>query len=165
MMPGRGTPRGSWKVRAEESRFAGVADAKEIVRRLTEAIWNEGDLSVVDELLDPEYVGYDPAVGTLTGREAFRRFVGTYRAAFPDLALTIQDLLGEGDAVALRWTLLGTHEGELMGIPPTGKQIVATGITIARLKEGRVAVMHTSRDTLGLLRQLGVVDAPTTVGA
>ena len=150
---------------AEEYIRGEMTDARQIVRRLTEAAWNESDLGVIDELLDPEYVGSDPAVGTLRGPEAFKGFVQAYRAAFPDLTLAIQEIVTEGDAVAVRWTMRGTHEGELSGIPPTGKQTVVTGITIGHVKNGRVVSAYTSRDTLGLLQQLGVVQAPTIVPA
>jgi steroid delta-isomerase-like uncharacterized protein len=130
---------------------------KEIVRRLTVEVW-DGDFGVIDELAAPDYVGHDPSQPEDTrGPEGIKEFVGTYLAGFPDGKITIDEQLAEGDLVASRWTGRGTHKGELMGIPPTGKQVTVSGLTISRVKNGKVVEEWQNWDTLGMLQQLGVV--------
>jgi steroid delta-isomerase-like uncharacterized protein len=99
----------------------------------------------------------------MRGPEGVRQFVTTYLTAFPDGKITIDDQLAEGDLVTSRWTGRGIHQGDLMGIPPTGKQVTVTGITISRVKDGKVVEEWTNWDTLGLLQQVGVV--PEMAGA
>ena len=140
------------------------ADAnKEIVRRLGVEPW-EGNIGVIDELVTPDYVGHDPSQPEdMRGPEGVKQFVTTYLTAFPDGRITIDEQLAEGDHVASHWTGRGTQQGDLMGIPPTGKQVTVTGITISRVKDGKVVEEWTNWDTLGLLQQLGVV--PEMAGA
>ena len=83
-----------------------------------------------------------------------------YRSAFPDLRLTIDDLIAEGDKVVARWTAQGTNTGELMDMPPTGKESKVTGISILRISRGKVVEQRANWDTMGMLQQLGVVPAP-----
>ncbi len=129
-------------------------DNKSIVRRLLEEPWT--NLDAVDELVDESYVGYDPSnPEPLRGPEGFRGFVSTYIAAFPDARITVDEQFAEGDRVATRWTGRGTHEGELLGIAPTRKQATVWGITMSRLRGGKVVEEWTNWDTLGLLQQLG----------
>jgi steroid delta-isomerase-like uncharacterized protein len=134
------------------------ADTKAIARRLLEEAFNSGNLDVVDELISPEFVNHDaarpePAVGI----EAAKASIRGYRDAFPDLRLTIEQQLAEGEYVTTRWTGRGTHQGDLMGMSATGKQATVTGITIDRIVDGRFVESWTNWDTLGLLQQLGVV--------
>jgi steroid delta-isomerase-like uncharacterized protein len=135
---------------------------KEIVRRLGVEPW-QGNIDVIDELVAPDYIGHDPAQPEQHGPEGIKEFVTTYLAAFPDGKITIDEQLAEGDLVATRWTGRGTHQGELMGIPPTRKQVTVSGITISRVKNGKVAEEWSNWDTLGLLQQLGAV--PEMAGA
>ena len=83
-----------------------------------------------------------------------------YRSAFPDMQLTIEDQIAEGDKVVTRWTARGTHQGELMGIPPTGKQATVTGITVGRVANGKFVESWSNFDALGMMQQLGVVPVP-----
>jgi predicted ester cyclase len=133
------------------------AESKEIVRRLGEEPW-QGNLDVIDELADAGYVGHDPAT-PVEGREGLKQFIKDFKSAYPDGSVTIDQQLAEGDLVTSRWTGRGTHRGELMGIAPTGKQVTVTGITISRLKGGKVVEEWTNWDTLGMLQQLGAVPA------
>ena len=96
------------------------------------------------------------------GPEGVKQFYNDFLAAYPDGSLTIETQFAEGDYVATRWTGRGTQKGELMGIPATGKQVTVSGITISRLWDGKVAEEWTTWDTLGMMRQLGAVPAPTT---
>jgi steroid delta-isomerase-like uncharacterized protein len=130
---------------------------KAIVRRAFEEPW-KGNLDVVDELIATNYVGHDPAnPEPLRGPEGVKEFVSVYRAAFPDARITVEQQLAEGDLVATRWSGRGTHEGELMGISPTGKQTTVTGLTISRLEGGKIVEEFQNWDTFGMMQQLGVV--------
>ncbi len=131
---------------------------KAIVRRLFEELWNQGNLSVADQLFTPNYTDHDsssPDFGH--GPESERKRVTLYRNAFPDLHLTIEDLIAEGDTVMARWSCHGTHKGDLNGIAPTGKQFTISGVTVARLLNGKLAEAYVNWDALGLMQQLGVV--------
>ena len=128
-------------------------------RRFVEEGWNQGNTAVFDELFAADYLGHDPS-GPLHGPEGFKQFYATYRTAFPDTHLTIEDQIAEGDTVASRWTATGTHQGPLMGIPPSGKRVRVTGMTISRYASGKIAQEWFSYDTLGMLQQLGAIPTP-----
>lgn len=132
-----------------------------IARRYMEELWNQGKLDVAGELVTGNYAVYDPGTpGRQGGVEGEQQAVSLYRSAFPDLHFTVEDIVVEGDRVALRWSSSGTHLGELMGIPPTGRQAGPTGMSIFRVVDGRIAENWHNWDTLGLLQQLGVIPTP-----
>jgi len=133
---------------------------KSIVRRWVEEGWNKGNLAVVDQLYVPDYVQHEPAPETVNSSEALKGQVNMYRTAFPDLQLTIEDLIGEGDKVVWRVHSKGTHEGPFMGIPATGKTADVTGIVIFRLENSRIVEGWINIDALGLLQQLGAIPMP-----
>ena len=138
-----------------------MADAKEIVRRLTEEAWK--DASVIDELAAENYVGYDPTEPEpVRGPAGLRAQLQTYINAFEGAHVTVDEQFAEGDSVATRWTGRGTHTGEIQGVAPTGKEITVTGITISRVENGKVVEERQVWDALGMLVQLGAVPAPTT---
>ena len=131
---------------------------KKAARRLFEELWNDRKLNLADELIAPDYRNHDPNTPDFgAGPDAYKKLVGMYTKAFPDLRLTIDDMIAEGDKVVVRWTSYGTHKGELRGIPPTGKETSVTGTTICRFSGGRIAEQWLVWDTLGLMRQLGVI--------
>ncbi len=137
-----------------------ATEYQSLVHRVIEEFWNQGQLALADELFAAEYVRYDPAAPNIgTGPDAAREVAAAYHAAFPDLRLSIGDLLADGDKVVLRWTARGAHRGELRGIAPTGKEITTTGITIWRIADGRIAEEWVNWDTFGLLQQLGAIPA------
>ena len=132
-----------------------AARNKAVVRRLIEDIVNRGNTDLLIGLVAADHVGHDP-LGDHYGPEGTRIVVAEYRTAFPDLAVTIEDLVAAGDTVAWRFTLRGTHAGPFMGIPPTGRVVAAAGIAIDRLvDDGRIVESWCSLDALGLLRQMG----------
>jgi steroid delta-isomerase-like uncharacterized protein len=134
---------------------------KASARRGFEEIWNQGNLAVVDELTSPDYAGHFFLPGMASGVEGFKQFVMLYRSAFPDVHFTVDDIVAEGDRVATRWTATGTHTGQLMNIPPTGKKVTVTGMTLTRYNaEGKGVEGWANFDQLGMLQQLGVVPAP-----
>ena len=136
------------------------AEHEAAVRRFFEELWNEGRLEVADELIAPDAVNHDPAMPEeARGPEGARQQVSMYRAAFPDTRMTILDLFSSGDRVVTRWRAEGTHEGELMGLAPTGAKVTVEGIAIDRFEGGKVVESWNHWDNLGLLQQLGAIPA------
>lgn len=138
---------------------------KAVVRQFTDEVWNTGNLAIIDELFATTWVGHDLPPGLAPGREGLKQMVGAFRAAFSDIRATVDDQIADGDKVTWRWTFQGTHSGAFMGIPPTGKTITLTGISIDRLAGGTFVERWDSADTLGLLQQLGVMPVPGQAGA
>ena len=137
---------------------------KAIVRRVNDEVWSEGHLDVIDELIADDFVA--TIVGApeeIRGPQGFREFVVMYRKAFPDLRLTVDEQFAEGETVVTRWTATGTNEGELMGMPATGKQATTAGININRVSGGKLVEGWGLFDQLGLLQQIGAVPVPTRV--
>ena len=129
-----------------------------LVRRFIDEIFNAGQFDGVAEILTADYVHHDPTTQEFgSGIEGFKRLIGYYRDAFPDLTITLDDQFGGGDRVVDRWTGQGTHQGELMGIPGTGRPVSAMGISIHRIVDGRIAETWNVYDAAGMLRQLGVI--------
>ncbi len=131
---------------------------KFVIRRSFEELWNKGNLSLADELFTPNYEHHDtssPDFGR--GPESEKKRAALYRTAFPDLQLTIEDIIAEGQTVMARWSCRGTHKGDLSGIAPTGKQVTISGVSIARFTNGKMVEGWVNWDALGLMRQLGVV--------
>ncbi len=130
-------------------------------RRIPEEIFNKGNLALADELFAADYIEHVPLPpGWPSGVEGFKQFVTMLRAAFPDFHYTVEDGIAEGDKVVGRITAHGTHKGEFMGIPPTGKQATWTEIHIGRYAGGKLVEHWFNGDQLGMLQQLGVVPAP-----
>lgn len=133
---------------------------KQASRKILEQVFGAGKYEVADELLQANAIGHDPALPEpAKGPEGLKEAARGYRDAFPDLRMTVEQAIAEGDLVTIRWTARGTHKGELFGIPPTGKQATVTGITIDRYAGGKIAESWTNWDTLGLLQQIGAVPA------
>ena len=131
---------------------------KAIVRRLFEELWNKGNLSLADELFAPNYEHHDASTLDFgRGPDSEKKRATLYRTAFPDIHLTMEEVIAEGEIVMTRWSCRGTHKGDLSGIAPTGKQINISGVTIARLANGKLAESWVNWDALGLMQQLGVV--------
>jgi steroid delta-isomerase-like uncharacterized protein len=129
-------------------------DNKAIFRRIVEEGFNKGNMSVLDELVAANHVNHTDNVH---GPEEYKRFITMYRAAFPDLHMAIDLQIAEGDKVVNRWTTRATHRGNLMGIPPTGKQVTVTGTHIARIVGGKIVEEWGNMDALGMMQQLGVI--------
>jgi steroid delta-isomerase-like uncharacterized protein len=131
---------------------------KTCVRRVFEEIYNQGKLSVADELYANNAVRHDAATPDVPRGPASAKEVATrYRTAFPDLHLAIEDMISEGDKVATRWSAKGTHQGDLQGVSPTGKTFSITGMYLARLTDGKIVEDWSNWDTLGMMKQLGVI--------
>lgn len=131
---------------------------KALLRRWIEEI-NKGSLALFDELY-PDCVYYAPATGELK-REALKQFMVSLLAAFPDGRWTVEDQVAEGDKVATRWSFTGTHQGEFMGMAPTGKRVTTSGMVIDRIADGKIVEEREEWDTLGWMQQLGAAPQPT----
>jgi steroid delta-isomerase-like uncharacterized protein len=134
---------------------------KALIQRFVEEAFNRGNPDVADEVFASTFNSHGPTTPEGQGSpETVKQFVNTYLSAFPDGHTTVEGSVAEGDKVAYRWTFRGTHQGELMGITPTGKQVEITGITINRLSGGKIEEQWNNFDQLGVLRQLGVAPTP-----
>jgi len=136
------------------------ADNKALVRRYVEEVLNRKNLAIIDELFAPTFVDHDSSMPEARGPAGVKRLAGMVHVSFPDLHFSVEDLVAEGDKVAYRYTVRGTHTGDFMGIAPTGKQFVATGIHIYRVADGKFQEEWENWDMLGVLRQLGVLPQP-----
>ncbi len=130
---------------------------KSLVRRWIEEAINKQNLALVDDLFTTDYVNHYAPPELPPGPEGEKIFSQGFFTAFPDGQMTIENLLAEGDQVAVRWIYRGTHTGNLMNMPPTGKQFSVQGLNIFRIVDGKIAENWASFDMLGLLQQLGVV--------
>lgn len=137
-----------------------VEENKILVCRTVEEAWNRGNLSVVDEHLSPDYIHHNLPRGMPHDREGYKQTIRMHRQAFPDFHLTIEDVVAEGDKVVLRFKWSGTHKGEYLGIPPTGKQITVTAICIHRIEGGKVVEQWAEVNVMGMMQQLGVLPPP-----
>ena len=134
---------------------------KATVRCLFEEIMTGNELAKVDEVFAADYHEQDPGnVVQTEGREGVKAEIAGYRSAFSDLSATVEDQLAEGDQVATRFTIRGTHDGELDGVPPSGNRVTITGIAIHRVEDGQIQEAYFNWDTLGLAQQTGALPAP-----
>ncbi|SRR6266508_649287 len=136
-----------------------MEENKGLVRRMEEEIFNKRNVAAVDEFLAPGYVLRTAPEGTPSSRDAVKQFIGMYLEAFPDLRISIDELLAVEDKVVGRFTFTGTHGGELMGLPPTQRRISVRQIAIYRIENGKVVEEWEVSDQLGLMQQLGALPA------
>lgn len=129
---------------------------KELCRRWMEDVINTKNVGLIDELLASDYRLHRPGQ-EVNGIAEVKALVRTYFDAFPDLECSIADLLADGEKVILRWTVTGTHTGDLLGISPTGKSVTVAGIMISRVAGGKIAEEWESLDELGMLKQIGAL--------
>ena len=142
--------------------FAAMSEQhnKQIVDEFIQALFTRGELDAVDRYLSPDFVNHDPTFPDQPGdRESMRAASEVIRAAFPDWHSDLEELIAEGDKVVERFTASGTHQGEIMGIAPTGRTVTLPGINIFRLQDGKIVERWGKLDMLGFMRQLGVVPA------
>jgi steroid delta-isomerase-like uncharacterized protein len=130
---------------------------KAVFRRATEEVWNNGNPAAVEVFFAPHFVNHNPFGGTSPDRAGMQQAVCLLRTAFPDFHSTIEDMVAEGDVVVARMTVRGKHLGDLMGIPPTGKQITMAAISIVRITNSQIVERWNMSDTQGLLQQIGAI--------
>jgi steroid delta-isomerase-like uncharacterized protein len=138
-----------------------MADYKELAQRWFAEVMNRGDEDVIDEICAPNFVDHDPLPGTGPDRDGIHQFVKQVRSAFPDLETTVDDIVAEGDEIAVRSTFRGTHEGDFMGIPATGKKVEVANYDFVRLENDQAVEHWGTIDSAALMEQLGAVPAAT----
>lgn len=131
-------------------------DPKNMYREMIEQVWHRGDLDFIDEVYDPAFVGRVPRSG-YQDLAAFRRYVAETTEGIPDLYFYVKDQIAEGDRLATRFQLTGTHTGNFLGIPPTRRPIDVEGVSIHRIRDGRFVESWTVWDVLGLCHEIGLV--------
>ena len=133
---------------------------KALVHRFVDEVQSQGNTDVIDEICSPEFVNHSSPPGLPADREGIKIVTAMFRQAFPDSYFTVEDMVAEGDKVATRKTFHGTHEGEFMGIPPSGRSVRMGLIDIVRIIDGRVVEHWSVGDNLGMMQQLGVIPQP-----
>lgn len=133
---------------------------KALARQMVEQIFNQGNISQVDEFLAPNFVEHEELPpGIPAGREGVKELTAGFRNTFPDFKATIDDMVAEGDKVVIRMTWTGTQKGEFMGVPPTGKKVSFSVIDVIRIADGKFVEHWGLMDSMGLMQQLGAIPA------
>lgn len=130
---------------------------KQIVRRFFEEVVTGGNLNLIDELFTEDVIDHTPA-GVTHGREAVKELMESLQTAFTDSVVTVEDVIAEGDTVAMRLGYRGTHEGEFMGLEPTDRDFDIEGMVFTRIRDGKIAERWQRSDMLGLMQQVGIED-------
>lgn len=131
-------------------------DPKSLLRRLYDEV-NAGNLAAMDELLADDLVEHEETPGLEPNKEGVKQFFAMFRSAFPDLHMEPHEMLADGDLVCARITTTGTHQGEFLGIPPTGKRIEVEAIDIVRMRDGQAVEHWGVTDTIAMMQQLGAI--------
>jgi steroid delta-isomerase-like uncharacterized protein len=133
---------------------------RSVIRRAYEELWNGRKVDVVDELVTEDFLNHAAPPGRQRGRQGLKDVVRMFEGAFPDFRYEVEDVIAEGEKVAVRDIFRGTHQGDFMGIPATGNRVTMEAIHIFRFDGGRVAEHWVARDDLGMMRQLGAIPTP-----
>lgn len=131
-------------------------DNKELIRRCWLEAFNQGNMRGLDEIVDLNYTYHGPGM-EINGRDGIKQFVATLRSGIPDVQMSMEQQLAEGDEVATRWRIQGTHKGTLFGVAPTGKHVTCTGLVISRIANGKIMEEWEEFNQLGMLQQMGTV--------
>jgi steroid delta-isomerase-like uncharacterized protein len=129
----------------------------QLIRHWCDEGFNKNNMAIADDVYDENVFYHEPSAGEVIGLEPLKQFVTTWRAAFPDSQLKIEEQIAENDRVATRWTFTGTHKGTFRGLSATGKQINFTAMYFYRFANGKVVEIHAMVNLLRLLQQLGAV--------
>ena len=135
-------------------------DNKAIIRAYVETVWNQQQLDRADEFMAPDFLDHASLPGQAPGLAGATKKWAMYQAGLPDLHVTINDLVAEGDKVGVRRTYQGTHKGELLGVPPTGNHLQFAGISIFRLTRGKIAESWEQVNLLAMMQQIGALPTP-----
>ena len=135
------------------------------VHRWFEQVWNEGDPNAIDQLMTADAVmhGLGEAGRDMPGSAPFKEFAARFRGAFPDVRITVDATVEEGDMIAARWTATMTHSGGDLGIPATGRRVTVTGMSMARVRDGLMVEGWNNWDTMALMQQIGAPPAPVAL--
>jgi len=132
-----------------------IEENKAVARRWNDEIWNKGNLAAIDELMASNFVWRNAPPGMASDLEGFKQYVASL-SSFSEVKCVTEDMVAEGEKVAVRWTWSGKHTGEYMGIAPTAKQTTMTGISIIHIVGGKITEEWDEQDNLGFMAQLGV---------
>jgi steroid delta-isomerase-like uncharacterized protein len=138
-----------------------LEENKALVRRFIEEVQSQHKLTAVDEIMDPNMIDHYGQPSNLNSVEAFKKFFAGFIAAFPDVKAVIHNQVAEGDNVVTHKTFHGTHKGEFMGIPPTGKKVAIELIDIFRISRGKLVEHWAVADMMSVMQQLGVIPSPS----
>ncbi len=130
---------------------------KRRIRTMWEGAWNEGRVELMDDVLSPHYVRYVSSSDVTIDREEFKQLILATREGFPDVMTSIEDILCEGDRVAIRWWSRGTHLGTYRDVPPTGRSVTAAGATFARFEDDMIVESWSTWDPRDMLSALGII--------
>jgi len=130
---------------------------KAVIGRFIEEVINQNRMDRADDLVVEDFVELDPFPGQRPGREGLKEVLGMMRTAFPDIHWMVDEMVAEGDTVVTRFTWKGTHRGEFLGVPATGKGVTVKGVVIDQLADGKMSQSRILMDSLGMMQQLGVV--------
>lgn len=133
---------------------------RDVIRRINEELYGEGRVELVDELIHPEFVDHTAPEGFPPDREGQRAFVQMTHGGLSDTEATMDRIVVEGDQVAWRWTMRGTHTGELMGVPASGNRIELSGNDLGVMRDGKLAELWSEIDMMSLMTQLGALEQP-----
>jgi steroid delta-isomerase-like uncharacterized protein len=142
--------------RGKEEISVSTEENKVLVHRFVEEFWNDGNTAAADELMSADAAIHLPN-GQRVDRDGLKGFASMWRQSFPDWHSTVEELVGEGERVAERWTGRGTHRGELQSIPSTGKRVEVPGSVFYRIVGGKIVEFRGQADMLGLMQQIGAV--------
>src|SRR5262245_17280793 len=137
-----------------------MTDHELLIRRMFDEVINAGNLELADELFATDFVDHGP-MGEIRGVAAFKELVATWRAAVPDVHCAVENLFESGDMVAWNVRVSGTHTGEMMGIPPTGRSFAYVTPNIARIESGRAVEHWADQGMFQFLTQIGVLESAT----
>jgi steroid delta-isomerase-like uncharacterized protein len=153
--PGRPTPEDyTWGVPSTVTGDPGNPETNKAIALRDEELWNTGNLAIADEIFATDFVNHDPGLPNVVDLESYKAFIVVCFTSFPDFQTTVEDMVAEGDKVVTRRTVTATHQGEFSGIPPTGRQVTWTGMTIYRVANGKIVEAWWAYDALGLMQQL-----------
>jgi steroid delta-isomerase-like uncharacterized protein len=136
------------------------SENKAVVRRFIDDVLNHGRLETADEIVAENFIELDPLPGQKQGREGLKEIIVMLRSGFPDMNWVIEEMIASGEKVVTRFHWTGTHKGEFMGMPATGKSVKVKGVVIDRIVGGRMTESRILMDDLGMMQQLGVIPAP-----
>jgi steroid delta-isomerase-like uncharacterized protein len=134
-----------------------IEENKTLLRQFIEEVFHKRNLEMVERFMAVNIIDHDPLPVEATGSEGQKQFFALFLHAFPDFHVTVNDLIAEGDKVVAHQTFQGTHQGDFLGLAPTGKQFSITGIDIIRVDEGKIVEHWSMVDNLGMMQQLGAI--------
>ena len=134
-------------------------DPESLIRRWFEEVWNKKRPEAIDEMFGEKCVahGLDEGGAERVGPEGFKPFHATFCGAFPDLHITVEEVLVDGDRTAARFSGFGTHQGDTLGVPATGKRVTFTGMTMTHWKDGKIVEGWNNVDIMGILKQVNAL--------